>query len=68
VNSFMYKFAMLISILSFVLCIYGGISMFTGIFRSVIVFIGILFTFFLAGQIINLVLVINNRKPKMEDE
>ena len=67
-NSFIYKFAILISILTFIFCIFGGISIFTGIFRSVIVFIGILFTFFIAAQIINLVLVINNRKPKMEDE
>jgi len=67
-NSFIYKFASLISILTFVLCVFSGISFFTGIFRSAIVFFGILFTFFIAAQIISYVLVINNTKPKMEDE
>ncbi|MCF7886279.1 MAG: hypothetical protein K9M80_07280 [Candidatus Marinimicrobia bacterium] len=66
-SKIIYSFALFISVITFIFCIVNGISIFTGFVRSSIVFLGILFTFSIAGQILKLVVVYGN-KSKQEDE
>jgi len=40
-----YKIALLISVANFISCLLGGITLYTSLLRSVIVFIGTLFLF-----------------------
>ena len=63
-----YKFALLVSIISFVLCTVFGISLFTGLVRSLIVYIGILFIFFLAGHTLRWGILLTEHKTKPEEE
>jgi len=68
VTAFIHRLALLISILTLIICVISGISLLTSLVRAAVVFIGILFTFFIAGQILNLGLSLTNRKPKAEEE
>jgi len=63
-NKIIYSFAMFIAVLTFTLAIIGGISIFTSFVRSAIVFLGILFTFSIAGQILKIVIVMGSRSKK----
>ncbi len=67
-TAFIHRLALLISILTLIICVISGISLLTSLVRAAVVFIGILFTFFIAGQILNLGLSLTNRKPKAEEE
>jgi len=54
------KVALLVAAITFVMCLLGGISVFTSILRTGIVFLGVLFTFFIAGQALRFGLVVTN--------
>jgi disulfide bond formation protein DsbB len=45
------RFAMLVGLLTFILLQIGGKTIFTSLFRSIFVFIAVLFTFYIAGQL-----------------
>ena len=60
-RSIIYKFAILIAVLSLVTSILNGVSLFTSIIRSSIVF---LLTLVVIVVLLNLVRIILNQKPK----
>jgi len=63
-NKIIYMFAMIIAVVTLVLTNISGISLFTGIIRSAIVFLGVLFVFFIAGHLLRLGILLVNQKPK----
>lgn len=50
----MYRFALLVSLIALIGCLIGGISVITSLYRAGVVFIGVLFAFFIAGQLFQL--------------
>jgi len=64
----LYMFAMFVAIVTFIITIISGISLVTGIVRSAIVFLGILFTFFIAGHLLKYGVLLTRQKPKIEDK
>jgi hypothetical protein len=62
------KFALLVASITFIMCMLGGISVFTSALRSTIVFIGVLFTFFIAGQALRFGLIMLTPPPSPEGE
>lgn len=60
-NKIIYSFALFVSVITFIFCTISGISLFTGFVRSSIVFLGILFTFSIAGQVLKLVIFMGNK-------
>lgn len=62
-----YTFAMTVAVATFVLTIVCGISLFTGIFRSAIVFLGVLFVFFIAGHLLRFGILMTNQKTKVDE-
>jgi hypothetical protein len=67
-SKIIYSFALFIAVITFIFCIISGISIFTGFVRSAIVFLGILFTFSIAGQILKFVVVMGNKAEDEEEE
>ena len=67
VNKIINRFALLVAVLTFVLCTMFGISFFTSLIRSLIVYLGILFTFFVAGHTLKWGIVLTEKKPEPED-
>ncbi|MBO8130534.1 MAG: hypothetical protein H0Z29_03330 [Candidatus Marinimicrobia bacterium] len=51
ITKIIYSIALSISILTFILCLLSNISLFTSIIRSLIVFVGVLFIFFIASAV-----------------
>jgi hypothetical protein len=47
-----YKFALLMALITFLTCVVNGISLITCVLRSFMVMIGVLFTIFVAGYIL----------------
>jgi len=60
------KFAVLISTITFVMCLFGGISIGTCLVRTGIVFVGVLFGFYLSGQVLKLGLIIMTPQNKSD--
>ncbi len=60
------KFAALVSAITFVMCIIGNISIYTSLIRTGIVFVGVLFAFYLSGQILKLGLIVMTPQNKSE--
>ncbi len=67
-SKMIYTFALFLAVLTFVLCIIGGISIFTGFVRSALVFLGVLFTFSIAGHLLRLVVVMGEKHSQRESE
>src|SRR6056297_3722422 len=67
-NKIIYSFALFIAVITFIFCIISGISLFTCFVRSSIVFLGILFTFTIAGQILKVVIVMGNNSNKEKEK
>ena len=67
-NSFIYKISFLVSIITFVICTFTGITLITGLLRSAIVFLGVLFAFFIVAQLLNFGLMLTQQKPKQEED
>ena len=66
-NKIIYTFTIVVTVATFVLTIIGGISLFTSIIRSAIVFIGILLTFFIAGHLLRLGVLLTDQKTKVSE-
>lgn len=66
-NKIIYTFAIVVTVATFVLTIIGGISLFVSIIRSAIVFIGILLTFFIAGHLLRLGILLTDQKTKVSE-
>lgn len=66
-NKIIYTFAIVVTVATFVLTIIGGISLFASIIRSAIVFIGILLTFFIAGHLLRLGILLTDQKTKVSE-
>ena len=60
------KFALLVSAITFVMCIVGDISITTSLFRTGIVFVGVLFAFYISGQILKLGLIVMTPQNKSD--
>ncbi len=61
-----YRFALALSLFTFILCISKGIALFTSFIRSALVYIGILFTFFIAGHLLKWSVSMNNREGQTD--
>ena len=59
-----YKIALIVALISFIINLVINISIFTGLIRSIAVYIGVLFVFFLSGIIMKW--GINVMAPKTE--
>ena len=59
-----YKIALIIALFSFIINLVINISIFTGLIRSIAVYIGVLFVFFLSGIIMKW--GVNTMTPKTE--
>ena len=59
-----YKIALIVALISFIINLIIDISIFTGLIRSIAVYIGVLFVFFLSGIIMKW--GINVMAPKTE--
>lgn len=66
-NKIIYSFALFIAVITFIFCTISGISIFTGFVRSAIVFLGILFTFSIAGQILRLVIIFGKKSEEEQE-
>ncbi len=65
-KQFMNRFALIVAIITFIMCIASGISIFTSLIRMAIVFVGILFTFYLSGILLRLGIYITTVKPEVK--
>ncbi len=59
---------MFVAIVTLIITIINGISFFTCIVRSAIVFLGILLTFFIAGHLLKYGVLLTRQKPKIKDK
>ena len=59
-----YKIALIVALISFIINLVINISIFTGLIRSIAVYIGVLFVFFLSGIIMKW--GVNTMTPKIE--
>jgi len=60
------KFAVLTSAVTFVMCMIGDISIMTSLIRTGIVFVGVLFAFYLSGQLLKLGLIMMTPQKKSD--
>ena len=60
------KFAALIASITFVMCMIGEISLMTSVIRSGIVFVGVLFAFYISGQILKLGFIVMTPQNKSD--
>lgn len=58
------RFATLVALISLLICLLSGISLWTSLIRTGIVFVGVLFAFFIAGQLFQLGMMITREKIK----
>jgi hypothetical protein len=52
------KIAILVAVITFVMCLLSNISIFTAILRTSIVFVGVLLAFYLAGSLMKMGFII----------
>jgi VIT1/CCC1 family predicted Fe2+/Mn2+ transporter len=57
-----YGIALLMAIVTFLICLFNEISLMVGIFRSVVVFLGVLFVFSIAGHLLSWGIMITGKK------
>ncbi len=60
------KFAVLVSAITFVMCIIGNISISVSLIRTGIVFVGVLFAIYLSGQILKIGLIMMTPQNKSD--
>ena len=60
------KFALLVSTITFVMCMIGNISLSTSLIRTGIVFVGVLLAIYLSGQLLKLGLIIMTPQSKSD--
>lgn len=60
------KFAALVSAITFVMCLIGEISVMTSLIRTGIVFVGVLFAFYISGQVLKLGLIVMTPQNKSD--
>lgn len=58
------RIATLVALIALLVCLLSGISLWTSLVRSGIVFIGVLFAFFIAGQLFQVGMLITREKVK----
>lgn len=63
-----YRISMLVGVLTLISCLLSGISLYTSIIRSVIVFLSMLFIIIMALKILRWGLLITEPKPKQHEE
>lgn len=63
-----YSIAGLASVITFALCIISGISFFTSLVRTAVVFLGVLFIFFVASNILKFGILLTTKKQKDEEK
>jgi hypothetical protein len=59
-----YGIALLTAILTFLICLVNGISLLAGIFRSGVVFLGVLFVFSIAGHLLSWGIMLTEKRTK----
>ena len=59
-----YRIAALVALLALVICLLSGISLWTSLIRTGVVFVGVLFAFFIAGQLFQLGMFFTREKNK----
>jgi len=62
-----YGIALLVCVITFVLCVIQGISLLTSLFRSAIVFLGVLFIFFMAANVLHWGMLLTPRNQQVKD-
>jgi VIT1/CCC1 family predicted Fe2+/Mn2+ transporter len=67
VNQFISRLALLVMLITLVSCLISGISIFTSIIRAAIVYLGVLFTFFIAGIILRWGIPLTAKKPEVKE-
>lgn len=60
------KFAVLVSMITFVMCMIGNISLTTSLIRTGIVFVGVLFAFYISGQVLKLGFIVMTPQNKSD--
>ncbi len=60
------KFAVLVSTITFVMCMIGNISIATSLIRTGIVFVGVLFAFYISGQVLKLGFIVMTPQNKSD--
>ncbi|HCW76576.1 MAG TPA: hypothetical protein DHU63_08560 [Candidatus Marinimicrobia bacterium] len=58
------RFATLVALIALLMCLLSGISLWTSLIRSGIVFVGVLFAFFIAGQLFQVGMMATREKVK----
>ncbi|MCF7800556.1 MAG: hypothetical protein K9N34_00925 [Candidatus Marinimicrobia bacterium] len=59
-----YRIASLVAMVALIACLLGGISLWTSLVRTGVVFVGVLFAFFIAGQLFQLGMFVTREKIK----
>jgi hypothetical protein len=69
-DKFPHKIALIIALISFIISLAINISIFTGIIRSIIVYIGVLFVFFVGGLLMKwgVVMMSPNEGTSLDEE
>ena len=69
-DKFPHKIALIVALISFIISLAINISIFTGIIRSLIVYIGVLFVFFLGGLLMKwgVVMVSPDEETALDEE
>jgi hypothetical protein len=67
-TKFVYSFSLVIALITAILCIVKGISPITTLFRAAIVYIGVIFVFFIAANLLRLSTVLSVKHETTKDE
>lgn len=67
-SKLIYTFALVVALITFVICTVNDISLFTGFVRSALVFLGILFLFSIAGHLLRMVVILGKSDKREEEE
>lgn len=63
-----YRIASLVALVALLICLISGISVWTSMIRSGVVFVGVLFAFFIAGQLFQLGMFVTRGKINNRSE
>ena len=63
-----YRFSMLIAVITLISCLLSGISLYTSIVRSAVVFLGMLFIIIVSLKILRWGLLLTEPKPAEQEE
>ena len=67
-EKFIHKFSLFLGLITFVTCVFSNISLFTSLVRSVEVYLGIIFIFFIGGHLLRIGVAIMAEKPPEPEE